>query len=100
MLAVKVPLQTDKWLEAAVKEVWVMPVCYHQPSIEELSRLLKVLMQVCQDSLIPDVIKVVHSYLTGHVERFNVGMLIDLLDTQFANNSKWRVARLKKIKSI
>src|SRR5665648_208184 len=100
MLAVKVPLQTDKWLEAAVKEVWVMPVCYHQPSIEELSSLLKVLMQVCQDSLIPDIIKVVHSYLIAHVERFHVGMLIDLLDKRSTNNFRWRVARIKRIGSI
>lgn len=65
----------------STKEAWLAPACYKQPTTEELSNLSQVLHQVCGGKLLADLIQIVTAYLTSNVERFNVGMPIDLLST-------------------
>ena len=82
-----------------VTEVWLVRSVDNQPSKETLQDRLHVLTQVCQTTLIPPLVQMVHSYCSGNVERFQVGMPVELLDTQI-HNGPWRIAVLEKIECI
>ena len=80
-------------------QVWLVRSVHDQPSKETLLLQLDALRQVCQTTLIPPLVQMVHSYCSGNVEYFEVGMPVELLDTQLINGP-WRMAVLERIERL